>query len=101
MLKCMVQEEREKRLEALFDAGFEDVNDNAQHFSREAPEEGAAGLAGRRTQETVTAADSIIDALDLAEVESARIAQHQVLFITNAIIGAVLSLNTPSIPPPR
>lgn len=40
-------------------------------------EEGAVGAAGRRTAETVSAADNIIEALDLAADEEERVAEWE------------------------
>ncbi|XP_024544362.1 WD repeat-containing protein 3 isoform X1 [Selaginella moellendorffii] len=68
-----IEEEREKQLEARFDSELDDSRAPRQ----EAPEEGASGLAGRKTQDTVSAADSIIDALDLAEEERKKILEHK------------------------
>lgn len=72
-----LEEEREKRLEALFDSGLDDAADTHHFPTRDIPEEGAVALAGRQTQEAVTAADSIIEALDLADMESERIQLHE------------------------
>ncbi|KAI5079782.1 hypothetical protein GOP47_0005261 [Adiantum capillus-veneris] len=72
-----IEEEREKRLEALFDAGQDSTTSVNELPNGEIPEEGAVGLAGKQTQETVTAADSIIEALDLAESESERLHLHE------------------------
>lgn len=72
-----IEEEREKRLEALFDTGQESAADVHELPNGEIPEEGAVALAGKQTQESVTAADSIIEALDLAEAESERIHSHK------------------------
>ena len=47
-------------------------------LGQEAPgEEGAVGAAGRKTLETVSAADDIIEALDLAADEEERQAEYQ------------------------
>ncbi|KAK4396415.1 WD repeat-containing protein 3 [Sesamum angolense] len=46
-------------------------------IEEELPEEGAVALAGKKTGETVTAADSIMEALDIAEEELKRIAEHK------------------------
>ncbi|KAE8692506.1 putative phosphatidylinositol-4-phosphate 5-kinase [Hibiscus syriacus] len=72
-----IEEEKEKRLEEIFEADI-DYNFEDRHVPKEElPEEGAVALAGKRTQETLTATDSIIDALDVAEVELKRIAEHE------------------------
>lgn len=44
----------------------------------ELPEEGAVALAGKKTQETLSASDSVIEALDLAEAEMKRIDEYEV-----------------------
>lgn len=72
-----IEEEREKRLEALFDTGQDSTADAHELPNGEIPEEGAVALAGKQTQESVTAADSIIEALDLAEAEYERIHVHE------------------------
>lgn len=47
-------------------------------LGQEAPgEEGAVGIAGRKTLETVTAADEIIEALDLAADEEERFKEFE------------------------
>ncbi|KAM7263596.1 hypothetical protein ACFE04_001279 [Oxalis oulophora] len=71
-----IEEEKEKRLEKMFDTEPDNVQ-NRYAPQEEFPEEGAVGLAGKKTQETLTATDSIIDALDLAEEEAKRIAAYE------------------------
>ncbi|MCO5568312.1 hypothetical protein L7F22_022011 [Adiantum nelumboides] len=71
-----IEEEREKRLEALFDTGQDSTAGMHELANGEIPG-GAVGLAGKQTQETVTAADSIIEALDLAESELERFHLHE------------------------
>ncbi|KAJ6331283.1 hypothetical protein OIU76_009791 [Salix suchowensis] len=73
-----IEEEKEKRLEEMFEADIENAFENKHVPREELPEEGAVALAGKKTQETLTATDLIIDALDVAEVELQRIAEHQV-----------------------
>lgn len=73
-----LQEEKEKRLEEMFESDLDNAFENRYVPKEEVPEEGAVALAGKKTQETVTATDLIIDALDVAEVELNRIAEHQV-----------------------
>ncbi|KAL7137502.1 hypothetical protein ABFS83_10G097000 [Erythranthe nasuta] len=71
-----IEEEREKRLEELIEYGME--NDSEKYLSKEeVPEEGAVALTGKKTEETVNAADSIMEALDMAEEERKRIAQNE------------------------
>lgn len=52
--------------------------DNKYMPKEEIPEEGAVALAGKKSKETLSATDSIIDALDIAEAELTRIAEHEV-----------------------
>ncbi|KAG6555190.1 hypothetical protein Mapa_003229 [Marchantia paleacea] len=69
-----LEEEREKRLETMFDAGLDDGGPRPEE---DIPEEGAAGVAGRKTQDTISAVDSIIEALEMAESEIERLALHK------------------------
>jgi U3 small nucleolar RNA-associated protein 12 len=90
-----VEEEKERQLESLFEADLEQQQQRAQ---REAgglvlgPEGGsfagaaaaggdadadAAAAAGRRTIESVSAADAIIDALDVAAHEAEKIEEYE------------------------
>lgn len=81
------QEEKEKRLEEMFEADLDNAFENKHMPSEEVPEEGAVALAGKKTQETISATDLIIDALDMAEAEVKRIAEHEVCkFLTSFII---------------
>lgn len=75
-----MQEEKEKRLEEKFEADIDNAFEDRHAPKEELPEEGAVALAGKRTQETLTATDSVIDALDVAEVEFKRLAEHEVFF---------------------
>ena len=75
-----VQEEKEKRLEEMFEADIDNAFEDRHVPKEELPEEGAVALAGKKTQETLTATDSIIDALDVAEMELKRLAEHKVFF---------------------
>ncbi|XP_039138064.1 LOW QUALITY PROTEIN: WD repeat-containing protein 3 [Dioscorea cayenensis subsp. rotundata] len=71
-----IEEEREKRLEQMFESDMDYSND--RYAPREdLPEEGSVGLPGKKTQETLTAADSILEAIDIAEEELKRIEQHK------------------------
>lgn len=72
-----IEEEKEKRLEEMFEADIENAFENKHVPREELPEEGAVALAGKKTQETLSATDLILDALDVAEVELRRIAEHQ------------------------
>ena len=82
-----VDEEKEKRLESLLEeGGAEDDGDddriaaaareNASAKGGVAPAGAEAGMAGRKTLETLTAADQIVDALDVAGHERTRIDDH-------------------------
>ncbi|KAK7284988.1 hypothetical protein RJT34_19743 [Clitoria ternatea] len=72
-----IEEEKEKRLEEMFDADLDNAFENKYPPREEIPEEGAVALAGKKTQETLTATDLIIERLDIAEAEKKRIAEHQ------------------------
>ncbi|GFP85559.1 uncharacterized WD repeat-containing protein c3d6.12 [Phtheirospermum japonicum] len=73
----VIEEEKEKRLEEMLESEIDNPFDNKYATKEEVPEEGAVALAGKKTGETVTAADSIMEALDLAEDELKRIAEHE------------------------
>ena len=62
----------------MFEADIDNAFENKYLAKEELPEEGAVALAGKKTQETLTATDIIIDALDVAEVEQRRIAEYEV-----------------------
>ncbi|KAK6943894.1 WD40 repeat [Dillenia turbinata] len=72
-----IEEEKEKRLEEMFETDLENSLENRYAPKEEIPEEGAVAIAGKRTQETLTATDSIIEALDLADIELKRIAEYE------------------------
>ncbi|XP_050227570.1 uncharacterized protein LOC126677138 [Mercurialis annua] len=72
-----IEEEKEKRLEEMFEADLDSTFENRYAPKEGLPEEGAVALAGKKTQETLTATDLIIEALDIAEIESKRIAEHK------------------------
>ncbi|XP_052173847.1 uncharacterized protein LOC127789105 [Diospyros lotus] len=72
-----IEEEKEKRLEEMFESDLDNTFDNRYALKEELPEEGALALAGKKTQETLTTTDLIIEALDMAEVELKRIAEHE------------------------
>jgi U3 small nucleolar RNA-associated protein 12 len=67
-----MQEEREKRLESMFEAVQDDSKDESLQQTTE--------VGAKRTQESLTAADSIIEALDMAEEEIERMRLHKVGF---------------------
>ncbi|KAK8969778.1 hypothetical protein KSP40_PGU004479 [Platanthera guangdongensis] len=70
-----LEEEREKRLQEMFESDLE-TNENKYAPREELPEEGSVAVPGKKTQETITAMDMIIDALDTAEAELKRIDEY-------------------------
>lgn len=72
-----LEEEREKRMQEMFESELE-TNENKFAPREELPEEGSVGVPGKKTQETITAMDMLIDALDAAEDELKRIDQYNV-----------------------
>lgn len=70
-----VEEEKEKRLESLFedDLAKDDARPLTLGMDGGTIEERGAGPAGRKTLETVSAADAIVDALDMASAEEERL----------------------------
>ncbi|XP_024037499.1 uncharacterized protein LOC102607925 isoform X2 [Citrus sinensis] len=72
-----IEEEKEKRLEELFESDLDNALESRYEPKEELPEEGAVAVAGKKTQETITATDSIIEALDTAEEELERIAINE------------------------
>ncbi|XP_068652601.1 uncharacterized protein [Aristolochia californica] len=72
-----IEEEKEKRLEEIFESAFDDSFESRHVPKVDLPEEGAVTLAGKKTKETLTSTDLIIDALDMAEEEIKRISQHK------------------------
>ncbi|KAF8065837.1 wdr3 [Scenedesmus sp. PABB004] len=91
-----VEEEKERRLESLFEADLESQQARAQREGAsgalvlgpegatfgapgdggDSGDGGAAAPAGRRTIESVSAADAIVDALDVAAHEAEKEAEH-------------------------
>ncbi|KAF3441786.1 hypothetical protein FNV43_RR15701 [Rhamnella rubrinervis] len=72
-----IEEEKEKQLEEMFESDLDNTFENKYMPKEEIPEEGAVALAGKKSKETLSATDSIIDALDIAEAELKRIAEHE------------------------
>lgn len=72
-----IEEEREKRLEEMFESDLDNLDENRYAPKELIPEEGSVGVPGKKTQETLTATDTIIDALDTAEAEIKRMDQHK------------------------
>lgn len=62
----------------MFESDLDNAIEDRYAPKEELPEEGAVALAGKKTQETLTATDMIIEALDIAEEELERIAKHEV-----------------------
>jgi len=89
MCNLNLQEEKEKRLEEMFESDLDNAFENRYVPKEEVPEEGAVALAGKKTQETLTATDIIIDALDIAEVEMKRIAEHEVNLVSIIVTNLV------------
>lgn len=73
------QEEKEKRLEETFEADLDNDNEYRYGQKEDAPDEGSVGVPGRKTKETVTSADAIMDALDTAEEELKRLNEHKLV----------------------
>jgi U3 small nucleolar RNA-associated protein 12 len=77
-----VEEERERRLESLFEAGLEDApdkplyGDEAKQEHAENPGEGTTALAGRRSMAALGATESVVDALEMAAAEVGRREAH-------------------------
>lgn len=74
---CSIQEEKEKRMESLFESGFSDSGNVPAPGIGDTPE-GAAPVIGHKTRDSTKAVDSIIEALDLAEAESERFKELKV-----------------------
>ncbi|XP_010510338.1 PREDICTED: WD repeat-containing protein 3-like [Camelina sativa] len=72
-----LEEEKEKRLEELFESEIDNASVDRNGPMEEIPEEGVAALAGKKTIETLSATDSIIEALDVAEDEKNRYAAYE------------------------
>jgi hypothetical protein len=66
-------------LEETFEADLDNDNEYRYGQKDDAPDEGSVGVPGRKTKETVTAADAIMDALDTAEEELKRLNQHKLV----------------------
>lgn len=75
--QLFIEEEREKKLEETFEADLDNAVEHRYGQKDDAPDEGSVGVPGRKTKETVTAADAIIDALDTAEEEVKQLKEHK------------------------
>ncbi|CAA7391314.1 unnamed protein product [Spirodela intermedia] len=71
------EEEREKRLEEMLESDLGGINEASFGFKQELPEEGSARSSAKITHETLTKADLLIEALDVADVELKRVEQHE------------------------
>ncbi|XP_030493380.2 uncharacterized protein LOC115709420 [Cannabis sativa] len=72
-----IEEEKEKRLEEELETDLDNAFENRYAPKEEVPEEGAVALAGKKSKETLSATDTIIDALDIAEVELKRLTDYE------------------------
>ena len=79
-----VEEEKEKRLESLFEEDLDAPDrdpleiDGVNGTDKDArADHNTSAVAGKRTLETVSAADSIVEALDMAASEEERIKESQ------------------------
>ncbi|CAL9207862.1 unnamed protein product [Musa hybrid cultivar] len=72
-----IEEEREKRLEELFESDLDNLNEDRYAPKELVPDEGSVGVPGKKTKETLSATDLVIDALDMADAEIKRIDQHK------------------------
>jgi U3 small nucleolar RNA-associated protein 12 len=76
-----LEEEKEKRLETMFDTALDDNNDNrgdpSNSNNANNQEDGVSSAVGKKNQQTVSAADSAIDALDIASHEMERLEEHE------------------------
>lgn len=77
MLHAILQEEEEKRQLEMIESELDNVVES-RYPKEEIPEVGAVALVGKTSKETVTAADAIIDAIDIADAELKRLAEHEV-----------------------
>uniref|UniRef100_M8C6Y1 WD repeat-containing 3-like protein n=1 Tax=Aegilops tauschii TaxID=37682 RepID=M8C6Y1_AEGTA len=77
--QLFIEEEREKRLEETFEADLDNAVEDRYGQKDDAPDEGSVGVPGKKTKETVTATDAIIDALDTAEEEEKRLNEQKKL----------------------
>lgn len=93
-----MEEEKERRLESLFEADLEQQQHQGSMIlgpqggafagAAAAGEEGAAAAAGRKTGESVSAADSIMDALDVAAHEADKQQEHAAAVAIAKVRGA-------------
>ncbi|KAK3148354.1 hypothetical protein QOZ80_3BG0293970 [Eleusine coracana subsp. coracana] len=75
--QLFIEEEKEKRLEESFEADLDNDIEHRYGQKDDTPDEGSVGVPSRKTKETLTSADAIMDALDTAEEELKRLNQHK------------------------
>lgn len=97
-----VEEEREKRLESMFEADLEHGQQaqDAPGLGAKEGEEGAAVSAGRRTLEAASAADALGDALEMAAHEMGRLEEQRQLVATAQASGGAVRAPPPLVPNP-
>ncbi|PRQ43668.1 putative transcription factor WD40-like family [Rosa chinensis] len=71
-----IEEEEEKRQLEMIESELDNMIES-RYQKEEIPEVGAVALAGKKSKETITAADAIIDAIDMADAELKRLAEHE------------------------
>ncbi|KFK39464.1 hypothetical protein AALP_AA3G248000 [Arabis alpina] len=71
-----LEEEKEKRLEELFESEIDNAV-NRHEPQEEIPEEGVSAIAGKKTPDSLSDTDAIIDALEVAEEEKNRVAAYE------------------------
>ncbi|GJN30323.1 hypothetical protein PR202_gb18618 [Eleusine coracana subsp. coracana] len=81
--QLFIEEEKEKRLEESFEADLDNDIEHRYGQKDDTPDEGSVGVPSRKTKETLTSADAIMDALDTAEEELKRLNQHKVEDLKN------------------
>lgn len=73
-------------MDELFESEIDNAAENRHGSEEEITEEGVAGLAKKTTVDVLSAADSIIEALELAENEKNRIAEYEVGILNLRIV---------------
>lgn len=89
MLHAILQEEEEKRQLEMIESELDNMIES-RYQKEEIPEVGAVALAGKKSKETITAADAIIDAIDMADAELKRVAEHEVYLYFCLIIAIIM-----------
>ncbi|KAK3268664.1 Dip2/Utp12 protein [Cymbomonas tetramitiformis] len=82
-----LEEEKEKRMDSMFEEGAEGTAGTAEEREAQVGEEGAVAAAGHRSMESVTSADSILEAMELAEEEDRQEKEHQEELTINPNLG--------------